>query len=76
MYLQQKQVHVLFSESNVSRDALRKIASVCKEKGYAVKIAKKALYSDAMGASGTEADSYLKMMQYNAKALLEEWHEG
>lgn len=63
-------IGVVFPESNVNLDALKKIVASCKHK---VKISTKPLYGDAMGEVGSEADSYLKMIQYNAKVLKKEW---
>lgn len=69
------QIQVVFPESNVSKDSLRKIVSACREKGLKVKIADKTLYADALGVMGSDADTYLKMMQYNVSVLLKEWNE-
>ncbi len=57
-------IHVLFPESNVSKDSLKKIAYVCKEKGIDVRISSDPLYADAMGPR-----TYLEMMQYNAEVI-------
>lgn len=66
-------IEVVFPESNLSKDSLKKIVSACKEKGLSVKISKKTLYGDAMGPPGSDGDSYLKMMQHNALVLMQEW---
>jgi manganese/zinc/iron transport system substrate-binding protein len=66
-------ISVVFPESNVNRDSLKKIVSACKEKGLPVKISSAPLYGDAMGPSGSYADSYLKMIDHNSRVLLEEW---
>lgn len=68
-YLKQYQVHLIFPESNVSRDSIRKIIQAGKEEGLDVQIACCALYGDAMGQPGSEGDSYLKMILYNARTL-------
>ncbi len=67
------QVGVVFPESNLSRDSLRKIVSSCREKGLDVKISNQVLYGDAMGPPGSGADSYLKMIEHNAAVLLRDW---
>ena len=72
-YLMEKDIHVIFAESNVSRDILKKLCSVSREKGHAMEIAPDVLYSDAMGPAGSSADSYLKMMEHNAETLLKAW---
>lgn len=63
-YLKEKRVSVLFPESNVNRDALRKIASAGKELGLVVQIAQDPLYGDAMGGL-----AYLEMMDKNATTI-------
>jgi manganese/zinc/iron transport system substrate-binding protein len=55
----------------VSRDSIRKIVQAANEKGMHVRISSVYLYADAMGKSGSDADSYLKMVQHNAAALAE-----
>lgn len=55
---------VLFPESNVNKDSLRKIAIVGREYGLEIRICKEPLYGDAM--SGL---SYLEMMQSNARTF-------
>lgn len=66
-------IGVVFPESNVSRDSLRKIAYSCKNKGLDVKISREPLYGDAMGPPGSDGDSYLKMIEYNAAVLVKNW---
>ncbi len=66
-------VKVVFPESNVSRDSLKKIVSACREKGVRVQISNQTLYADTLGHPGGDADTYLKMMQHNAKILTEAW---
>jgi hypothetical protein len=50
---------------------LKKILSVCKEKGIQVQIADKVLDSDTLGSSGT----YQGMMEHNVNVLYEAWSE-
>lgn len=70
-YLKRYHIRLLFPESNVSRDSIKKIVQAGKEEGLDVRIACCALYGDAMGAPGSEGDTYLKMLLYNAKTLAE-----
>lgn len=70
-YLNKHQIHVLFPESNVSKDSIRKIIQAGKENGLNLFIAKSYLYADAMGKPGSDGDTYLKMIEHNVK-LLEE----
>lgn len=68
-HLKQHQVHLIFPESNVSRDSIRKIVQAGRENGLDVQIACCALYGDAMGKPGSDADTYLKMILSNANTL-------
>lgn len=70
-YLDRHQISLVFPESNVSRDSIRKIIQAGQEKGLNVQMASCVLYGDAMGPPGSEADTYLKMIRCNAKALSE-----
>ncbi|MDX8430311.1 MAG: zinc ABC transporter substrate-binding protein [Candidatus Algichlamydia australiensis] len=63
-HLKKVRVRTLFPESNVSRDSIQKIVSVCKSAGLDVKIASQVLYGDSMGEG-----SYEKMMEHNAQAI-------
>jgi manganese/zinc/iron transport system substrate-binding protein len=69
-HLAKYQIAVLFPESNVSRDALKKIRASCP---HSVRICMQPLYGDAMGDEGSGADYYLGMMEHNVKVLKEEW---
>lgn len=68
-YLYTHQIHVLFPESNVSQDSIRKIVQAGKEKGLDLTISTTYLYGDAMGSPGTDGDSYLKMIRHNADVI-------
>lgn len=68
-YLKKYHITQIFPESNVSRDSIRKIVQAGKDKGLDVKIACCALYGDAMGKPGSNGDTYLKMIVYDAKTL-------
>ncbi len=73
-HLIEYQIHVVFPESNVSRDSLKKVVHACAQKGLSVKISSEALYGDAMGSKGSDADTYLKMMRHNADVLIQAWN--
>lgn len=64
-FLSERDVHVLFTESNVNADSLRKIAEVSAHRGKSVEIADDALLGDSMGTSG----SYLQMLEHNVRVL-------
>lgn len=68
-HLKEHHIHLLFPESNVSRDSIRKIVQAGKEQGLDVRIACCPLYGDAMGPAGSDGDTYLKMIVHNAKML-------
>lgn len=69
-HLKKYNIHVLFPESNVSKDSIKKIALAGKENGLDLHIASTSLYADAMGAPGTPGDSYLKMIRFDASAFV------
>ncbi|MCH9626914.1 MAG: Manganese-binding lipoprotein MntA [Chlamydiales bacterium] len=64
-HLQRYQVTVLFPESNMSRDALKKILRAASEKGMSVRLCSDPLYGDSMGA----AASYLDMLSHNVDVI-------
>lgn len=70
-YMRKYNIHVLFPESNVSKDSIRKILQAGKEKGLDLFIAKSYLYADAMGQPGSDGDTYLKMIEHNVRVLEE-----
>lgn len=63
-YLREHRVSVLFPESNVSRDSIKKIASAGTELGLEIRVCNETLYGDSM--SGL---SYLEMMHKNADVV-------
>lgn len=64
-YLCTHHVSVVFPETNVNSDSLKKIVSVCRERGLEVKVAEVPLYGDTMAG----ANSYLEMMEHNIQTL-------
>lgn len=64
VYLEKYQVHVVFPETNVSKDSIRKIVSAGNEKGLSLTIADAPLYGDAMGKA-----TYLEMIRHNAETI-------
>ncbi len=71
-FLCENQIPVVFPETNVNRDALKKIVAICQEKGLHVRIATTPLYGDAMGTKGTGADTYLDMIEHNIFTLTDQ----
>ncbi|MCP5505257.1 MAG: zinc ABC transporter substrate-binding protein [Chlamydiales bacterium] len=68
-FLCNHQIHVVFPETNINQDALRKIVAICCEKGLHVRIADVPLYGDTMGTKGTGAETYLEMIEHNVHTL-------
>lgn len=75
-HLKKYQIRVIFPESNVSKDSLRKIAHAGSELGLQLTIAQTPLYADAMGAPGSDGDTYIKMIQHNAQAIAAEFKKA
>lgn len=68
-HLSRYKIHVIFPESNVNRDSIKKIVQAGQQKGLNVRINEIPLYADAMGKPGSDGDTYLKMIQHNAKVI-------
>ena len=64
-YVKLHQVSVLFPESNVSRDSIRKIANAGGELGLPIVICTEKLYGDAMDGD----IHYLEMMRRNSQTI-------
>lgn len=62
-------ISVVFTESNVNQDALKKIVRVLKQKGQIALLSEEPLYGDALGPSGSKAATYLEMMRCNAQNI-------
>ena len=71
-YMMRFDVHVLFAESNVSRDSIKKIMDAAGKQDFSVSIVPKPLYADSMGPKNSEAKDYLGMMQYDAQVIQSE----
>lgn len=63
-------VHAVFSEASISPKAAEMIAS---EAGVTVYSGDDALYADALGAPGSEGETYLGSQIHNATLILESW---
>jgi manganese/zinc/iron transport system substrate-binding protein len=68
-HLDKHRIHVIFPESNVSRDSIKKIVESGREKGLDLWIAECPLYADAMGPKGSNGDTYMKMVNHNAELI-------
>lgn len=67
-HIEKHQIRVLFRESNVNCDCLKKIAACSHKEGLDVRVTAKALYADAMGKEG----SYYEMLRYDVDLIYEE----
>jgi manganese/zinc/iron transport system substrate-binding protein len=72
-YLQKNQIQILFSESNISQDSLKKIVDICREKKWKVQISPHSLFSDTLSDSESNTFTYKEMMQHNVMVLHEAW---
>lgn len=63
-------VPAVFVESSVNPDAILAVIEGAKSKGLEVKLGGE-LFSDAMGAAGTEEGTYLGMYRHNVKVIHE-----
>lgn len=68
-HLLRYQIHVIFPESNVSQDSIRKIVQAGQAKGLHLAIAEEPLYGDAMGVNQDNGDTYPGMIAHNADVI-------
>lgn len=68
-HLETFHIRVLFTESNVSKDSIRKIIDAGRQRGLPLQIAAEPLYGDAMGPPGSNANSYPQMIQSNSQLI-------
>ncbi len=68
-HLKKYGITIIFPETNVSKDSLRKIIQAGKELGLNVRCSTDPLYADAMGDAGSDGDTYLKMAWHNAQTI-------
>ncbi len=68
-YLVDKNINAIFVESSVSDKALKAVIEGAKEKGQKVVIGGE-LFSDAMGAEGTEEGTYIGMYKHNINTIV------
>lgn len=73
-HLLNNNIDVVFAESNVSQDSLKKIISASREKKHSVRFSQCVLYGDAMGSYDDPVSSYLEMIEKNAQSLASEWN--
>ncbi|MGK7915864.1 MAG: zinc ABC transporter substrate-binding protein [Prochloraceae cyanobacterium] len=60
------QVPAIFAETTINPSLIKTVAKEAK-----VKLAPQELYSDSLGAAGSEGDTYVKMLVANTRAIVE-----
>ncbi|MBX9851405.1 MAG: zinc ABC transporter substrate-binding protein [Cytophagaceae bacterium] len=65
----ERKIKAVFVESSVSEKAINAVIQGCMKRGQAVKIGG-TLFSDAMGAKGTEEGTYVGMVRYNVRMIV------
>jgi len=68
-HIKKYHIKTLFAESNVNSDSIKKVVQAGKEQGLSLQIIDPPLYSDSLGPSDSDANTYKKMMMHNANAL-------
>jgi manganese/zinc/iron transport system substrate-binding protein len=63
-----RKIKAVFVETSVSEQSIKAVVEGCKAKGHQVLIGG-ALYSDAMGAAGTEEGTYIGMVKKNVQTI-------
>lgn len=64
-----RRIKAVFLESSVPPQAIEAVMAGCRQRGHNVNIGG-TLYSDAMGAAGTEAGTYTGMVRANVNAMV------
>jgi manganese/zinc/iron transport system substrate-binding protein len=69
-FIVEHKIPAIFVASSIPTRSIEAIIAGCQSRGANVKIGG-TLYSDAIGESGGDADTYLKMIQHNVKTIVE-----
>lgn len=77
-YIQNKQIHTVFLEVNVSSDAVYKIQEILSKKKYLLEVFSDPLFSDCMPSMSDEHQGdptarYFHMIRSNADIILKQW---
>jgi manganese/zinc/iron transport system substrate-binding protein len=65
-----RKIKAIFVETSVSERSINAVVQGCRQKGWDVKIGG-SLYSDAMGAAGTQEGTYIGMVNANVRTIVE-----
>jgi len=68
-FIVEEKLPAIFIESSLPTRSIEAIIAGCRAKGVQVKIGG-TLYSDAMGAPGSDADTYISMVKYNVNTIV------
>lgn len=69
-FLVENNIKAIFVESSVSDKAMKAVIEGAKEKGHNISIGGE-LFSDAMGAEGTEKGTYIGMYKHNVDTIVD-----
>lgn len=69
-FISERKIKAIFVESSVSPKSIEAVVEGCKARGHVVRIGG-TLYSDAMGAPGTDAGTYIGMVTANVNTIVE-----
>lgn len=67
--LVERRVPALFTESSVSPASIEAVQAAVADRGWEVVVPEQGLYSDALGAAGTDAETYAGMLRVNADTI-------
>ncbi|HEY4391378.1 MAG TPA: zinc ABC transporter substrate-binding protein [Paenibacillus sp.] len=68
-YLIDNKIKAVFVESSIPTKSMEAVIAGAKEKGHEVEIGGE-LYSDSLGEPGSDADTYIKMVQHNVSTIV------
>ncbi|WP_018753813.1 metal ABC transporter solute-binding protein, Zn/Mn family [Paenibacillus sanguinis] len=69
-FLVENKIKAVFVESSIPTKSMEAVIAGAKEMGHTVKIGGE-LYSDSMGEPGSDADTYIKMVEHNVSTIVE-----
>lgn len=69
-YAAERGVKAIFVESSVSPRSIEALQRAAQDRGHAMAVGGK-LYSDALGGEGSNAETYLAMLEHNTKTMIE-----
>lgn len=70
-----RRLPAIFVESSVPRRFVAAVAAACRARGHRLRIGGE-LYSDALGEPGTPAATYIGMVKYNVRTLVDALRDG